>query len=86
MTNFTTDSAKLADLSFEEQAIVALIEILDRVALGKDTLARVDRVILDLYGILPWTLDKKDTNSIIDRVAQYGINELPGYDPDADDE
>lgn len=79
MINFNTKALKMADLSYEEQAIVALIEILDRVANGDESLPRVEYVLSDLYGLMPWLISDRDTQAIIDRVASYGICELPGH-------
>lgn len=80
MTDQTNQTITMKDLPFREQVAVALIELLNRVVDGTETMARVDHVVSDLYYELPWHLYPADVAGVIDRVAHYGISELPGYE------
>lgn len=78
MVSFTT-SNNFNALTFQEQCLVALIELLDRVAEGKETKARVGVVISELHANVPWALHGDEVSAIIDEVAKYGPSALPGY-------
>ena len=79
MTEINETATTMAELSYEEQATIALISLLAKVADGKENMARVGNVIDDLFQILPWRVDPDDVNRVSDQVGTYGISELPGY-------
>ena len=80
MSKFSTSAKTFEELDFEEQGVVALIELLTNIALGQETKARVDHVLSDLFMLTPWAnLSRASVSSAVAKVATNGITSLPSY-------
>jgi hypothetical protein len=70
---------KFEDLSFAEQCAIVAVEILLQVVEGRRGKAEVERVVNDLLKSVPWSVTLAEVEATANRVATYGIQELPGY-------
>jgi len=69
------------DLTYEDQAMVVLLALLEDVATEKRTMAGIEHHISMLFNVISEYLDLPDheVEIVVEAVAKRGVEMLPGY-------